>query len=230
MKRIATSVFAILVLVTQAGAAPRAEDIVAASKRASGGAAWDRIDGCAEQGGHGDFAYRTWFSVRRYGIRSENRKGASVRTSGFDGSTAWRMDGAGKLDRQSGGAMFKEAVVTAYLSANGFFFPERFPAAFKFVREAKERGRAFDVVEVSPKGGRPVELWFDKADHLLARVADVHGSPAVSVDALDYRRSGDFMVAFRLVVKGPDGKVLDRGAVASLRCGAVDARLFAPPK
>ena len=213
-------------------ATPKAETIIAASKRATGGAAWDKPQGCIERGTHGDGAitYLTRFSLRKYGMRTDGDRGGKVRSMGFDGKVRWQTAGPGKTEIGSDPASLQEAIVTNYLSINGFFFPDRFPATFRFVRATAEGARRFDIVEITPKGGRPLEVWFDSRTHLIQRVVDTQGTPAVRVEASDYRRGADgLMVAYRLDVFGPDGSVVDRGAVASFHCGPIDPAIFAPP-
>lgn len=213
-------------------ASPTAETIVAASKRATGGSAWDKPQGCIERGTHADGAvtYLTRFSLRAYGMRTDGNRGGNVRSMGFDGKARWQTAGPGKTDIGSDPASLREAIVTNYLSINGFFFPDRFPATFRFIRAAAEGARRFDIVEIIPTGGRPLEIWFDSRTHLIQRVVDTQGTPAVRVEANDYRRgAGGLMVAYRLDVFGPDGSVMDRGAVASFQCGQIDPTIFAPP-
>lgn len=212
---------------------PNAESIVAASKRATGGTAWDKPQGCIERGTHGDGAvtYLTRFSLREYGIRTDGDRGGSTRSMGFDGKVRWQTAGPGKVDLGSDPASLREAIVTNYLSINGFFFPDRFPASFRYVRPAVEGARRFDVVEITPRGGRPFEIWFDSRTHFIQRVIDTQGTPAVRVEASDYRRgAGGLVVAYRLDVFGPDGAILDRGALSSFECGLIDAAVFAPPR
>jgi hypothetical protein len=70
--------FAFLLLLLPAPLAaqpPSAASVLAAAKEASGGAAWDRIDGLAERGGHGGTASRTWLDFRRPGMRMESGAG-----------------------------------------------------------------------------------------------------------------------------------------------------------
>ena len=124
----------------------------------------------------------------------------------------------------------KEAIVTTYLSNNGFFFPKRFPAAFAYLREAKDGERKFDILEITPKGGRAIEIWFDKDTHFVGRVVDNEGTPPVKVEAQDYRRVGNVIVAFSLIVTAADGTVIDRGALISFRCDSIDSGIFDPPK
>lgn len=211
---------------------PKAEAIVAAAKRATGGAAWDRPQGCVERGTHADGAvtYLTRFSLRDYGMRTDGERGGTTRSMGFDGKVRWQAIGPGTVEIGADAASVQEAIVTNYLSVNGFFFPDRFPASFDSVRSATEGARRFDVVAITPRGGRPLEIWFDGYTHLIRRVVDTLGSPAIRVEAGDYRRgAGGLMVAYRLEVFGPDGAVMDRGAVASFRCGPIDRAVFAPP-
>ena len=211
---------------------PKAEAIVAASKRVTGGIAWDKPEGCIERGTHADGAvtYLTRFSMRAYGMRTDSDRGGKVRSMGFDGKVRWQTAGPGKADIGSDLASLQEAMVTNYLSNNGFFFPDRFPATFRIVRAATEGARRFDIVEITPTGGRPLEVWFDSRTHLIQRVVDTHGTPAVRVEASDYRRGADgLMVAYRLDVFGTDGTIMDRGAVASFQCGPIDPAIFAPP-
>ena len=211
---------------------PDAGAIVAAAKRATGGGAWDTPQGCIERGTHGNGAvtYLTRFSLRRYGMRTDGDRGGNTRSMGFDGKVRWQTAGAGKIDLATDPASLREAIVSNYLSINGFFFPSRFPASFRYVRSAAEGGRRFDIVEILPRGGRPLETWFDRRTHLIKRVVDTHGMPAVRVEASEYRRGpGGLTVAYRLDMFGPDGAAMDRGAVASFRCGAIDPAIFAPP-
>jgi len=233
MKVIGRYALALLALPAAAGAvgaqAPSAETVVAAAKAAMGGSAWDRIEGCHEQGTHGDgaIAYQTWFRLTGYGMRVDGRRGDSVRSNGFNGQVSWRAADGAPPQVATGEAELREAVTTAFVSSNGFFFPDRFPAAMRYLREAEHDGRRFDVVEIVPERGRALEYWFDRADHYLGRVVDPRDG--IVVEAGDYRRIGELVAPFSLVVFGPDGAVQDRGALTSLRCGPVDAGLFDPP-
>lgn len=209
----------------------KAETVIAASKRASGGKNWDIVQGCHEEGlrGDGGITYTTRFSLEKYGMRVDSRQGDKGRSMGFDGKVRWQSMG-GKTDIRADPDSISEAILTNYLSINGFFFPDRFPATVKYLRKAAAAGDTFDVVEIAPQGGRPIEVWFDRGTHLIRRVVDTKGTPPVTVEASDYRRVGGLMIAYRLNILGPDGKVVETGAVTSFRCGPIDTRIFDPPK
>ena len=127
-------------------------------------------------------------------------------------------------------AQLSEAILTDYISINGFFFPDRFPATFTYLREAAEAGRGYDVLAITPKGSRTLEIWFDRETHLIRRVVDVQGTPPTKVEADQYRTIDGLTIATRLTIFGPDGAVADHGAVLSFRCGPIDQAIFAPPK
>jgi len=233
MRKLGRCGVALLAVVALAGPvraqAPSAEAVVAAAKRAMGGSAWDGLEGCHEQGSHGDgaIAYQTWFRLTGYGMRVEGRRGESVRTNGFNGQVSWQAADGAAPRLATGEAELREAVTTAYVSSNGFFFPDRFPATMRYLREDAHGERRFDVVEIVPDRGRALEYWFDRNTHYLGRVVDPRDG--VTVDAGDYRRVGQLAVAFSLTVSAPDGTVQDRGALTSLVCGPSDAALFDPP-
>jgi len=206
-------------------AAPTAAEVLQAAKAASGGPAWDRLEGSYEKGAHGPVAYETWLDFRMYGMRTVSVTPAGQRAQGFDGAVAWRRNGDGPPEASRDPATLREAVVTAFVSINGFFFPDRFPAKADYLRD--EAG--FDVLRVEPQGGRPVELWFDRKSQLLGRIVDRGGPMPVTVTLSDYRKVGDVLIAFRGVVTGPDGKVLDEGQVSVVEHRTIDRNLFTGP-
>lgn len=213
--------------------AGRGQAIVSAFRQATGGSAWDRLEDCYEEGTHADgaIAYRTWFSMRRYGHRVESRRGdGPSRAMGFNGEANWQRDASGAVALRRDEEAVAEGVTTAYLSSNGFFYPDRFPATFRYLRDAVHGGHTFDVVEIVPRGGHALEYWFDRDTHLLTRVVDRRRANApLTVQAADYRWVGGISVPFSLNMSGPDGRIANRGVVRSLVCRPSDAALYDPP-
>lgn len=209
----------------------KAESVLAASKRATGGILWDKPQGCFEEGTHADgaIAYKTRFSLQSYGMRIDSMRGGNARTMGFNGKKQWQAMDEGKPVIRSDADSVREAIVTNYLSINGFYFPDRFPATFKYLRSAKEAGRKFDVLEIAPSGGRAFEIWFDRKTHFIKRVIDKQGTPPTKVEADDYRNVDGLTVAYKLNVIGPEGQIADRGAVTSFYCGPIESSIFDPP-
>ena len=230
MPRILIAVAALAVV--SAAPAPRTPDaraVLDAAKAATGGAAWDRLDGSYESGKHGDTEYRTWLDFRHYGMRSEGGPANAARVHAFDGNVSWdqRPDGAVKINQDP--AALVEAITTAFSSNNGFFFPRRFPGTVRYLRTGTIDTRSFDVIEVKPEGGRAFELWFDRKTHLMGRIDDLHGTPAVTVDISDYRKVGPVLIGFHGVVRIPDGTVVEELNVGTVVLTKVDRSRFSPP-
>jgi hypothetical protein len=203
--------------------------ILRAGKEAAGGRAMDRLTGARETGAHGATSYATWQSFTRYGMRNESQRDGVTTVQGFNGEVQWRVSKDNSVATSGDPAELREAVTTAFFSNNGYFFPDRFKAASRYLRRAVDGGRTFDVIEVEPEGGRAAELWFDHATHLLSRIADPKGPQPVTVDLSDFRKVGDVLVAFRGVVKAPDGTVLDEGKVGTVEFLTLPASMFDPP-
>ena len=207
----------------------KADVVIAAAKRATGGTRWDRAAGCHEEGTRGGgITYTTRFSLEKYGMRVDSRRGENVRSMGFDGKTRWQAM-SGKTQIRNDAGSIREATLTNYLSINGFFFPHRFPATIVYVREASEAGRKFDILAITPQGARTLEVWFDHRTHLVQRVVDQQGVPPVTVEASANRRVGGFVIATKLRVSGFDGTLVDTGNVTSFRCGPIEGGIFDPP-
>ncbi|HWA88495.1 MAG TPA: hypothetical protein VG889_00560 [Rhizomicrobium sp.] len=229
MKTFVLLAFATFIAST-AHAADKAQAVIAASRLAMGGAAWDKLTGSYEEGDHagGKITYRTWLDFRRGSMRVESRSGGTTTVTGFDGRTAWRRGPDGAVRRVKDPAALKEAILTAYVSFNGYYFPERYPASFKYLRAEKSGSHAYDVVEVTPKANRAFELWFDQATHKISRLADVHAREPVIVDTEDYRTVDGIAVPFKFDIRNPKGVVLDRGNVHTVRFVDNDPKLFEP--
>ena len=207
----------------------KADAVIAASKSATGANNWDGLAGCHEEGSRGGgITYTTRFSLEKYGMRVDSLRGDKTRSMGFDGKVRWQSMG-GKTDVSADAESIREAILTDYLSINGFYFPDRFPATVTYLREATDAGGKFDVLEITPEGARPLEVWFDRRTHLVRKVVDQQGTPPVTVVATSHRRFGDFTVADKLIVSGADGKVVDTGIVTAFRCGPIDSKAFDPP-
>jgi hypothetical protein len=215
-----------------ASPASKAQAVINASKMATGGAAWDRLQAAEEQGTRGDGTqpYRTWLNFLSYGMRNESYRGDAVMTQGFNGNLVWRRGPDGKVVVMNDAKARVEAILTAYISNNGYYFPRRFPAKFRYVRLADDSGRASDVLEITPSKSRPFEIWFDKNNRQVWRIIDRGDGPPITVEASDYRSTAGVLVPYTLTVTGPDGKIIDRAMVKSVTFGPVDTSQFDPPK
>jgi hypothetical protein len=199
------------------------------AKKASGGAEWDKLTGSYEEGEHSGVKYKTWLVFTHYGMRVESQRGDATVMQGFNGQAAWKMGAPGDIELQTEPETIIEAITTAYVSSNGYFFPKRFPASFGYVGIETKDNRIYDIVTVMPDGGRAFELWFAQSTHLLGWIIDNHEPVSVRVKLADYRRVGSVLVPFKGTVFGPNGTVLDEGQVITAEHITLDSNLFDPP-
>lgn len=169
--------------------------IVALSKAATGGPEWDRIVVWHETGtgyarGNQTVHYQHWEEFRSLATR--NAGDFPGRYMVFDGQVAYACMNAGCThlgDRDA--AVLRNG---AYANAYGFFFPQRFPVSFRFEGTRLLRGSRVDVVEVSPAGLNPIQLWIDEKSHFIMRIAYEDGEPDIELS--DYRKVGGVTVPF----------------------------------
>src|SRR6185312_15400622 len=84
----------------------------------------------------------------------------------WDGATQWHQDTSGSVHGYDSAFDHENAATDEWLAQRGYLKPNAAGAAFSTTKKQKDGGAEFDVVTVTPKGGRPVELWFDAKTHL----------------------------------------------------------------
>ncbi|MDR3512386.1 MAG: hypothetical protein P4L73_12185 [Caulobacteraceae bacterium] len=231
---------AALVLIVLAGPAAAQDDpaaraaaLLAQAKAASGGAAWDRLAGWRESGtaiiGEAQGDYDTWCDLHRLGMANHHVLAGAAQTRGFDGATVWLVDGAGQLHTSQAPLQLAIARQGAYVSAWGFFFPERFATQRVYIGSASADGADFDIVRATPEGGLPMELWIDRKTHLITRMVDRSG-PRTSVAVLsDFRSIGGVVTPFVVAESDGDPKHTLELHLTAIDFGPIDPARFAPP-
>jgi hypothetical protein len=202
MSRFAVSAIVFLALgIGAAHAEPRPQDILAQSKAAMGGAAWDnvrvvRTRGRVETSGlagpiEAIEDARTGMFVNRYDL------GAMKGADGFDGKAPWAQDNSGQVAIQGGDAARQSATNNAYRAMRGYWYPERMSADVAYAGAKVDGGRNFDVVHITPKGGRPFDLWFDSKTHVIDRQVERGAMDLTTTLYSDYRTVDGKLVAFQ---------------------------------
>ena len=152
-------------------------EILAKVKAASGGAAWDAIRTARSKmtisvgGLTGTGEALDDVTLGRY--VDHFKLGPMSGAEGYDGTVAWSQDASGQSRAEEGGDGRLGAVNESYRRAYGFWYPERWPAQIEDAGTQEENGRQFFVVRITPKGGRPFDLWIDAATMLVDMVAVV---------------------------------------------------------
>lgn len=218
----------------QTDAAARGAALLAEAKAASGGAAWDALGDWHESGtafiGDAQGSYDTWVDLHRMGMANHHVLGGASQTRGFDGATAWLVDGRGQLHVSQAPQDLAAARQGAYVSAWGFFFPDRFPAQRVYIGTASDGGVDFDIVQVTPDGGLPMEIWIDRKTHLVTRMIDRSG-PRVSVAVMsDFRSIGGVVTPFVVQESDSDPKHTPRELhLSAIDFAPINPARFAPP-
>ena len=207
--------------------------IIAAFKTATGGAAWDGLDGVYRTDTHSGQTYVTWVDLHRPAIRTESQGSGDRRVEAYNGRDVWWRGGR-LTDLSEGFGMSRgfldqyEAATNAFIAAQGYFFPDRFPFSALWIREAREGAAVFDVIELGPDGGYVRDYWFDRTSGLLVRITTPGDPQAERMEYGDYRPIGPVHVAHATVVRSARGGVLDRGRLRTLEFRAIPRRTFEP--
>jgi hypothetical protein len=152
--------------------------------------------------------------------------------NGFDGQTAWMRDASGAATPQAGGDKRELAVNEAYRRANMWWRADRGGAAIRALGLRHDGGRAYQVLEVTPLGGKPFQAWFDPASHLLAGVIEQQGAQLITTRYGDYRQMGALRLPAHSVSDpglGPNAAITELVTQARF-AGPQAAGAYAAPK
>ena len=189
---------------TLAFASPSVGDILSANKAASGGSAWDNKAAMSSE-----------FALSGYGLtgaghaltdlkdgrsQSDYSLGPVTGANGYDGINPWQKDTSGTVTLQQGGEEQVLAVNDAYRSAELWWRPGFGGATIAGDGEKADGGTVFDVLTVTPKGGKPFDAWFDAKTHLLAKTVEKQSSQTVTTSMSDYRASEGVMLPSKIVI------------------------------
>jgi hypothetical protein len=190
----------LVVFAATAATAAEPADILARAKAASGGTRWDAVHSFRTKvtltiGGLSGTA-ESLIDVRRGRFVERFELGPMKGTQGFDGTTAWSQDSSGQVRTEQGEDERLEVVNKAYRRALAFWYPEHWPAQIQGLGEREDGGRQFHVLRITPRGGRPFELWIDAATYLLDRTVEQAALETRTTILFDYRAAGDLKVAY----------------------------------
>ena len=207
--------------------------IVAAFRTATGGAAWDGVNGLYRTDTRSGLTFLTWVDLRRPAMRTESQGSGDRRVEAYNGRDVWWR--GGPFDNFNSGLGVSRALLDqyqartdAFIAAQGYFFPDRFPFNARWIREAREDGAVYDVVEIAPDGGFVRDFWFDRASGLLARITVPDDPQSLRIEIGDYRQVGSVRIAHARTVRTARGYVMDRGRLQRLEFRTIPARTFEP--
>ena len=165
--------------------------LLARFKEVSGGDAWDTIralhtSGNVETGGLSG-TFDVWEELGTGRGTGRFNLGPMSGAEGFDGDAPWSQDAKGEVTVQRGEEALEAARNEAYRTTLAWWYPERWPAAMRRLDDRPEGERTFAVVEITPRGGRPFELWLDEASGLPDRAVERGGLETIVTRLGDWR-------------------------------------------
>ncbi len=234
MSRFIIAVLMIFTLASGARAEPRAADVLAQSKTAMGGGAWDsvhfvhtraRIETSGLAGSSETLEDAVMgASVSRYDLGPV--KGAD----GYDGKTVWSQDNSGQVAVQGADDARQGAIDDAYRTIHAYWYPERMPAEIVYAGAKTDGVRGFDVLRITPKGGRPFDLWIDAKTHIIDRIVEKSAIDLRTTTFDDYRSVAGKLVAFASRTTNGEARYDTVIKVESVTFeDKADAQAFAPP-
>jgi hypothetical protein len=140
------------------------------------------------------------------------------------------MDGDGPVRSSQTPHALATARQGAYVSAWGFFFPDRFPAQRIYIGSASVDGFDFDIVEATPQGGLPMELWIDRKSHLVTRMVDRSGARTAVAVLSDFRTIDGILTPFVVAESDGDPKHTLELHISAIDFSPVDPARFAKPR
>ena len=158
--------------------------------------------------------------------------GPNSGASGYDGNAAWEKEPSGTVAPQAGGDTVQLAINEAYRNSNRWWQDDRGGAAIRTLARKSEGGHDYDVLDVTPRGGKTFQAWFDAGTHVLARVDEVQVTQTITTFFSDYADEGGARIAHTLVVDDGSGEAgRQTYKVTSARFSpARDISVFAAPK
>ena len=220
-----------------AGAAPvgGAEDVLSRVKEASGGKAWDsvltmRTKATLATGGMTG-PVESWDDVRKGRYVDTVELGPVWQAQGFDGTILWLQDTSRQVRKDEGGDEREGAANEAYRRSLAHFFPDRWQATLEPPAIKEAGGRQFQVVRITPKGGRPFDVWVDANTWLVDRVVEKAAIETRTTYLSDYRTVQGVKVPFTIRSTNGEAKYDQVVTVESIEFNlpVEEARFRMPP-
>lgn len=178
--------------------------VLARAKAVSGGLAWDEVRsshtaGKIETGGLKGVT-EEWNEVVRGRGYSRFSLGPMTGAEGWDGQAGWSQDSSGQSKRMQGGDEVEAAVNDAYRRSLAYWYTNRWPAVIESAGERPDGGRLFEVIRITPKGGRMFEFWIDSKTGLIDRTVEQAAVETRTTLFSDFRLVNGRKVPFRIRV------------------------------
>ena len=191
-------------------AADHAAQVLAANQTATAGNQWQAKDGLELR-----YDYKGQGMTGQVNFTQDVKRGRFVdrwvnaptdNAMGFDGKTAWEQEPSGTATPQEGGDVRQLAVNEAYRLQNLWWRGDRGGATVVDAGRKSKDGKTYDVLTVTPKGGKPFDAWFDSATHLLTRTVETNVTLTITTDYSDFAPTDGVQLAHTVVIDDGSGE------------------------
>ncbi len=190
-----------LLICLRAAAEPQCgQETLVKTKQVMGGDAWDAIHSTYTKaelttGGLSGQA-ESWADNVTGRYVEKYQLGPASGADGFDGKLVWSQDSSGEPRVEGAENARREAADEAYRNSLAYWFPQRWPAQMECSTQQPEQGKAFHVFRITPRGGRPFELWIDTASYLIDHTVEKGDVETRTTYFSDYRTVSGVKVPF----------------------------------
>jgi predicted aspartyl protease len=191
-------------------AADHAAQVLAANQTATAGNQWQAKDDLELR-----YDYKGQGMTGQVNFTQDVKRGRFVdrwvnaptdNAMGFDGKTAWEQEPSGTATPQEGGDVRQLAVNEAYRLQNLWWRGDRGGATVVDAGRKSKDGKTYDVLTVTPKGGKPFDAWFDSATHLLTRTVETNVTLTITTDYSDFAPTDGVQLAHTVVIDDGSGE------------------------
>jgi hypothetical protein len=134
--------------------------------------------------------------------------GPASGADGFDGRTPWARDASGIVHSQGGPEALMAAVDQAYLNGYALWSLDRGGATVTVGKPQVIKGVSYDDLLVTPKGGSPLDVAFDRAGFPV-RVVGTLGTTTTTTTLADYRAVEGAMFPYHVYSTTDTGNAQD---------------------
>ncbi|HEY9086483.1 MAG TPA: aspartyl protease family protein [Candidatus Tyrphobacter sp.] len=139
--------------------------------------------------------------------------------SGWDGKTSWSENESGIVRIDGGQSTRLQNIDQGYMAAFAYLRPAMGGASATFLGVRHDGANVYDVIELTPPGGTPLDLWIDATTNLIAKVESKIGITSQAVTYGDYHRVSGIEIPFHITAQNSNGN----GFLASVASVAVNA-------
>ena len=191
-------------------AAANPTEVLTAAKAASGGSAWDAHTSLhtlvsLRTGGFTGKAER-WSEMPTGRSYMRFELGPMAGVMGFDGKVAWTQEPSGQAQVLNVDSDAQLAVNAAYRDQLAFWFPNRHAAKIAYKGRSPADGADFDVISITPEGGREFELWVNTETKMIERLVEHEAIATRTEIYMDWQDVQGVKIPFRVRASRGDPK------------------------